>query len=339
MKRVELDFADLKVEFCDREKAVRQVEELAERGTWFPLVVFGPEGCGKTAWLRQAVEILKERGFNVIYFNPMREELLAEVGIKSLEDMALEMLRRAASIHALASFVGSVIYIAREAVRLGKKRLAVIVDDAFQYLGDREAAFTVKGLLELIEHPPESYEKIVAIAATGEGFSRREIGRHLWAKITPMWNMSKRGFEELYEKLPGPKPGLEDVWAMTGGNPRVLAQLYEAGWRGGPVLAQLIDSKRLDAFASSLSDDERKYLLDAIEDPDTLLARERMPLLDKLVELNLIVDTIPERRQELWIDEPPPQKDLGLGIGKRIAWQSPLHREAVRRAAGVRNES
>jgi hypothetical protein len=41
---------------------------------------------------------------------------------------------------------------------------------------------------------------------------------------------------------------------------------------------------------------------------------------------------MPERRQEHWIDEPPPQKDLKLGIGKRMAWQTPLHREAVRRA-------
>ena len=332
MKRIELDFAGLKIEFCDRERAMRQVEELAERGTRFPLVVFGPEGCGKTAWLRQAIEVLKERGFNVIYFNPMREELFAEVGIKSLEDMALELLRKAASINVLASLVSSVIYIAREAVKLGRKKVAVIVDDTFQYVSDKEAAFAVKGLLELIEHPPGSYESVVAIAATSEGLSRREIGRHLWAKMAPMWNMSRRGFEELYEKLPGPKPRLEDVWAMVGGNPRILAQLYESGWREDFVLAQLVDSKRLDAFTSSLGDDEKRCLLEAIEDPDTLLTREGIPLLDKLVELNLIVDTIPERRQELWIDEPPPERDLELGIGERMAWQSPLHREAVKRA-------
>jgi len=332
VKRIELDFAGLKVEFCDRERAMHQVEGLAERGTRFPLVVFGPEGCGKTAWLRQAIEVLKERGFNVVYFNPTREEFFAEVGIKSLEDMALELLRKAASINALASLVSSVIYIAREAVKLGRKKVAVIVDDTFQYVSDKEAAFAVKGLLELIEHPPESYERVVAIAATSEGLSRREIGRHLWAKIVPMWNMSRRGFEELYEKLPGPKPRLEDVWAVVGGNPRILAQLYESGWREDFVLAQLVDSKRLDAFTSSLGDDEKRYLLEAIEDPDTLLTRERIPLLDKLVELNLIVDTIPDRRQELWIDEPPPERDLELGIGKRMAWQSPLHREAVKRA-------
>jgi len=73
-------------------------------------------------------------------------------------------------------------------------------------------------------------------------------------------------------------------------------------------------------------------LLEAVEDPDTLFTRERMPLLNKLVELNLVVDAVPERERYLWIDEPPPSKDPELGVGRHVAWQTPLHREAVRRA-------
>ena len=331
MKRVRLGLAKgLEVEFCDRERALLQVEEFAERGTRFPIVVFGPEGCGKTAWLRQAIEILKERGFNVVYFNPMRRELLAELGIKSLDEMALELLRKAASIHALASFVSSVIYIAREAVRLGRKRLAVIVDDAFQYLGGREAAFAVKGLLELIEHPPESYESIVAIAATSEGLSKREIGRHLWAKIMPMWNMSKRGFEELYEKLPSSKPDFDEVWRLTGGNPRILAQLYEASWDVEEVVSQLTRSKEL---TKDFVEKWRPYLERVVEDPQSLW-EEGPPngFREELIAKNLVVYNIYERDLRLWIDEPPPERDLELGIGKDVAWQSPLHREAVKRA-------
>ena len=56
-----------------RERAIRQVEELGERGTRFPVVIFEPEGCGKTAWLEQVVELL----ICVICFNPMRREFLA----------------------------------------------------------------------------------------------------------------------------------------------------------------------------------------------------------------------------------------------------------------------
>jgi len=335
VKRIRLSFAKgVEVEFCDRERALEQVGKFAERGTRFPVVVFGPEGCGKTSWLRQSAEVLRELGFSVIYFNPMRREFLADVGIKSIEERVVELLRRVSSAHALASFMGLVIDLARDAIKLGRGRVAVMVDDAFQYVGDREAALFVKGLLEIVEHPPERYECVVAIAATSEGTSRREIGRHLWAKMMPMWNMSRKGFEELHEKVPGPKPRLEDAWAITGGNPRILSQLYEAEWGVDAVIKNLIDSKGLDYFASSLTSDERGYLLEAIEDPDTLLARERIPLLNRLVELNLIVDTMPERRQDFWIDEPPPQKDLELGIGKRMAWQTPLHREAVRKAVG-----
>jgi len=333
VRRIRLSFAKgVEVEFCDRERAIKQVVELAERGTRHPLVVFGPEGCGKTAWLRQSVEALKELGFGVIYFNPMRRDFLTEVGLKSLEERVSELLRGASSIHALAGLVVSVIDLAVEAMRSGRDRLAMIVDDAFQFIGGREASFVVKGMLEVIEYPPRRYESVVAIAATSEGLSRREIGRHRWATLRPMWNMSEEGFEEIYEKLPGPKPDFDEVWPITGGNPGLLAKFYEVKWDVDAVVEGLVDSKELDAFASSLSSEERGYLLEAIEDPDTLLARERMPLLDKLVELNLIVDAIPERRQDFWIDEPPPQKDLELGIGKRIAWQSPLHREAVKRA-------
>jgi len=32
--------------------------------------------------------------------------------------------------------------------------------------------------------------------------------------------------------------------------------------------------------------------------------------------------------------KPPPERDLELGVGRRVAWQTPLHREAVRLALG-----
>jgi len=328
VKRVKLDFAGLKVEFCDRERALKQVEELAERGTWHPLVVFGPEGCGKTAWLKQSAELLKELGFSVIYFNPMRREFLAEVGVKSIEERVLEVLRQAGSAHALAGLMGYVIDLAREAIRLGRSKLAIIVDDAFQYVGDREAAFLVKGMLEVIEYPPESYEKVVAIAATSEGTSRWEIGRHRWATIRPMWNMSRKGFEELYEKLPGPKPPVEEAWRLTGGNPEVLARLYEVKWDVSAVVEDLVKAKKLRDLAKKWGE----RLREVVEDPDSLLKRDfPEELKDELIAKNLIVYDMYSRDERFWIDEPPPEKDLELGIGKDVAWQSPLYREAVRK--------
>jgi hypothetical protein len=147
-----------------------------------------------------------------------------------------------------------------------------------------------------------------------------------------MWNMGREGFEELYEQIPGPKPDVEEAWRLTGGNPWVLAQLHEAGWRPEKVVEALAEKKRLALFAGSLSGEEREWLRQAVEDPDTLFARERIPLMEKLAEYNLIVDSVPRRENWLWIDQPPPEKDLELGVGRRVAWQTPLHREAVKRA-------
>jgi len=70
-----------------------------------------------------------------------------------------------------------------------------------------------------------------------------------------------------------------------------------------------------------------------VEDPDALWRADAPEeLVKELVERNLIVYNVYDRESWLWIDQPPPEKDLEIGVGKRVAWQTPLHREAVRRA-------
>ncbi len=57
------------------------------------------------------------------------------------------------------------------------------------------------------------------------------------AEITPMWNMNREGFKQLYEQVPGDKPGFDEVWRITGGNPRMLEELYGgAGWNSDRVI-------------------------------------------------------------------------------------------------------
>jgi hypothetical protein len=57
---------------------------------------------------------------------------------------------------------------------------------------------------------------------------------------------------------------------------------------------------------------------------------------NELVSRNLIVYSLRSRDPELWVDEPPPERDPDIGVGRYVAWQTPLHREAVRRALGER---
>jgi type IV pilus assembly protein PilA len=61
------------MEIVDRDRALAQVMEWAERGTRFPVVIFGPEGCGKTAFLRQAASGLRELGYDVFYLQPRNQ--------------------------------------------------------------------------------------------------------------------------------------------------------------------------------------------------------------------------------------------------------------------------
>jgi len=219
--------------------------------------------------------------------------------------------------------------------RLRRPRVAVLVDDIFQAVGlDRAEAYT-KILLNLIEYPPGDYEKVVVIVSSSEGVTRARIGRHLWTVMYLLWNMSKEGFRELYEALPDPKPPFEDVWAVTGGNPRILEMLHSFSWSTDAVTELLIEEKRLVSTVAQLSSDELEVLERALSDPDAIIASLRDPAgqgIERLLtELNLIVE-IWDRDSRFWMDVPPPEKDPRLGIGRFYAWQTPLHREAVRRA-------
>ena len=321
------------MEFVDREAALRRVEEWARRGTQTVRLIYGPEGCGKTAWLRQSAELLRELGFDVIYVNPLQRDYLAYIDLK-------EVVRRLAEAAAERSGVAEIkladlaVQLAKYALSKRRKKIAILADDVFKAIGYEKAAAYVKWMVGVIEYPPGEYESIIAVVATSEGVTRREIGRHRWASHLPMWNMPLGGFVELYGQLPGAKPPAEVAWRLTGGNPSLLSRLYEVGWDAEKALRGLITERDLLALASSLNEDEKALLRSAVDDPDVLMTREGAGLLHKLVDLNLVLNIPPWRDEDSWLDAPPPERDLELGVGRHVAWQTPLHREAVRRALG-----
>ena len=336
VKRIRLRFTStLEIDFVDRDLALKRVEEWASKGTRFPVVVYGPEGCGKTAWLRQSAEILREAGYNVIYVDPIHKDFTAYTDLS-------EVVKRLAE--AVADVVGAelrlamlVVDLVKHMIKSGKKRVAILVDDAFQAIGLNRAAIYIKSLLGLIEYPPGDYEKIVAIVTTSEGVSRKEIGRHRWAELLPMWNMAIDGFKQLYNMIPGDKPLFDDVWRLAGGNPWMLARLYESNWNVEQVVDSIVKEKNLIKLISQLSNEEKRLLAKSIDNPDALMSREGMQLLNKLVELNLMIDDLHFRKQIYWIDKPPPEEDLQLGIGRVNAWQTPIYREAIKKALKIVN--
>jgi len=337
MRRVRLRFAkSLEMEFKDRDRALQQIEQLAERGTLFPVVIYGPEGCGKTALFKQVRAVLEERGYHVIHASPLAEraeEILSYT--PTLKGVVEEVLR--AFPEPYSRIVDVVIRVASEAMkRLRRSRIALLLDDVFQAIGIDKAEIYVKTLLNLIEYPPGDYENIVVLVSSSEGVTRERIGRHSWASMRILWNMSRDGFEELYDAIPDEnKPSYEVAWRFTGGNPRCLKKLYEAGWDANTVVKSVVEERKLDLFVSKLSVEELEILRQVVEDPDHLMKRLRerpaQELERKLIQLNLVMH-MHDRDEHLWIDQPPPEKDLEAGIGRFYAWQTPLHREAVKRA-------
>ncbi len=331
MKRIKVEIAPgVKTEFVDRDRALAQIAEWAERSTGFPVVIFGPEGCGKTAFLRQAAAMLRELGYDVFYLHPLDRVFEAEVSPPDVKKAFLEFVERAVAEDAVGRVAWAIFDFVRKVLKTHKTKIAVIADDVFQAIGLDKAAAYVKGLLNMIEHPVYDYEKIVVLVATSEGVTRVEIGRHFWAELRPMWNMLQEGFQQLYEKLPGPKPPFEEVWRWAGGNPRMLGRLYENGWNVEEVVLRLMREKGLTAeFVRRW----RRWLDLAVEDPETLWTGGAPEELARELEArNLIVYNMYDRRPSFWVDAPPPERDPELGIGKNVAWQTPIHREAVRRA-------
>jgi hypothetical protein len=331
VKRIKLEFAlGVEMEFADRDRALAQVAEWAKKSTRWPVVIFGPEGCGKTAFLRQAAAMLRELGYDVFYPHPLDRVFEAEVSPPDVKKVFLEFVERAVAEEAVGRVAWAIFDFVRKALKTRKTKIAIVADDVFQAIGLDKAAAYVKGLLNTIEHPVYDYEKIVVLVATSEGVTRVEIGRHFWAELRPMWNMPKEGFQQLYEKLPGAKPPFEDVWRWTGGNPEMLARLYKAGWDVEEVVLHLMQNKKLSA---EFTRRRGRWLEKAVEDPEVLWTGD-VPeeLVEELEARNLIVYNMYDRRPSFWIDQPPPERDPELGIGKNVAWQTPIHREAVRRA-------
>jgi len=330
VKRIKVLFASREVEFVDREIALEQIVKLAERGTYTVHVVYGPEGCGKTAFLKQAKAVLEEEyGYHVVYANPLakRAEEILQYS-PSAEGIVKEVL--SATPDPWGKMVDVAITIAGWIIkRFRRAKVAVLMDDIFQAVGVENAEAYVKALLNLIEWPPAEYDKIVVLVASSEGVTRGRVGRHRWATIKVMWNMAKKGFEQLYEQLPGPKPPFDEVWKWAGGNPDALEGLFETGWDAEQLTKALFVSKGLGDVLPALSRVKLEVLREAVEDPDVIYERIRerevQELRDMLVEKNLIV-RVWDRDQYLWVDTPPPERDPELGIGKHYAWQTPLHR-------------
>jgi len=173
VRRIRLNLLPgLEVEFADRDGALRRVEDWAREGTRWPIVIFGPEGCGKSAFLRQASVMLRDLDYDVIYVDPLHRFFTAHTDVDEIAMRLADAASETIGVAQLKLATLAIDAVKELLARWGRRRVAVLVDEALQAIGVDKAGIYVKSLLNLIEYPPRSYDGIVAVVATSEGVTR-----------------------------------------------------------------------------------------------------------------------------------------------------------------------
>jgi len=330
-KRIRLVFAPgVVVSFSDRVEELRVLSDLARRGHSFPVVVFGPEGCGKTALLRQMASLLREEEIEVVYVDTLEEDVSrAVVASPELRQAVVSFAEAAVGPLGKALAYAVIAVVSKILSKMKSDNLVIIVDEVFQAVGLENAAMYVKKALNLLEYPSDLNKRALILLTTSEGVSRREVARHGWADIKEVWNLNYSGLRELYSQLPEPKPDYSQVWRITGGNPRILKQYYMRDWDTESLVQWLVVERNLrNEVAEIVKRHGKDVLVEGLENPDLLLKDYELYL--ELEKLSLVIDLHSRDYTGGWIGAAP-SRDLELGIGDRVAWQTPLHKEAVRR--------
>ncbi len=328
--------------FVDRERELGRLLELASRGAYAPLYLYGPEGCGKTRLLRELVERLRGVGdYVVVYVDALEQDsvekaLEAPGWLKSLVVEAVREATTAAGVKPLGALVSRLLVdvLARlEEWRLRGRHLVVLVDDVARPLGLEGVEAYVKRLLSLVEHEltGKGLRSVLIVATTSEGVSLRRVLRHpTWARVALLWNLERRPTLELVESL-SPPPGVdaEHVYTVTGGNPRAVVRLaYDYEWRVDEWLRSLEHGVLAHVVHEASSRGLLGQLESVVDDPDTLAeADPRIGMVASLLlEYNLVVYKAVETLGGDWV-KPDPE----LGVGRLWAWQLPAYVHVLRR--------
>ncbi len=331
----------LRPRFVDRVWELRALERLAERGSPVVVYIYGPEGCGKTRLLREFISRFDGVGVYVDALeerSPERAVVLSPT-VKSAWELVRSLVEQAVGSVGrwVCTRLSTLVQRVATRIRLRGERVVIAVDDVTRALGVDETERYVKWLYELIgwiagEYEPES---ILVIATTSEGYSLDRVVRHTYNTPNLLWNLDEDGFRELVDQLNPPrKSAREELWRLTGGNPRAaieVAMLY--GWDSRAWMLKLEEELRRIASlvrARGLVGE----VLQLVEDPDALEEKPSPRLLEAyrlLVEHNLFMYTGISLLAS-WAGEGAPRRLEAcpeLGVGRYYSWQMPVYRSVL----------
>lgn len=286
--------------FVDRVGELERLSEVASRGGYLPLYIYGPEGCGKTRLLKEFARRLLGGEWVVIYIDALEAGSVEKAIAASPHALgavreAVEAVLRAADPYPVgavaARYIGRVVEEIGRRLSLRGRRVVVAVDDVVEAIGVDRVEHYVKWLYELTQRLREVYQvrSVAVVATTGEGLSLEKILRHSYASVALLWNLPREPFEELLRSLGAPDPGeIEEVWRVTGGNPRRGIEIpVEYGWSTDSWLDHLARQLR-PLYEELKRSGLAKHLADVVEDPDTL-SDKPTELYRKLLSHNLVI--------------------------------------------------
>ncbi len=316
---IELKELERTIKFVDRVAELEFLRKVSVEGYVFPIAIYGPEGCGKTTLLKCFLNcVAKEENVVAIYVDALEERDLSKAIFAThsqLIDVAIDIVASAGFVgRELAKSVMKVVRLAIERFALRGKNLVVIVDDVYRSIGLDSVDRYTKMMYEWIDylHRNLGVEKVAIVLTTSEGISKRELYRHTYVHVYMLWNLPKESFEELAKQFEPPKTiDLEQLWMLTGGNPRALIEIAKLKWNIETWL------KYVETRVTNLIEDldaERLWKLVEDCDSDPMLARV-------LEDRNLMIAL---NRAMTLGNAPTPCRDLG--IGNRWAWQIPAYR-------------
>jgi len=159
-------------------------------------------------------------------------------------------------------------------------------------------------LYEWIGYLHEKFDvnRVLFIITTSEGIFKRILSRHTYVHIYMTWNLPREGFERLVKEIKAPL-NCDELWKLTGGNPRALIEIAQFNWNLDKWINYLTERRILPA----LHNIEKTKLESLIEDPDS-----DWEIAVKLEERGIMIEL-----SHTLVLGLPLKKSIELGISKR----------------------